>query len=101
MLNSLFVRFPGTIMNRAVRAAKSPWWDFFERSLIYTVPIYPREALCRDEKLRRTSARDTTVELLEELFFFPSVGCISIGWQRHVHLRVERRMTLACDRGQG
>lgn len=44
-------------------------------------------------KLERTSARDAPGELWEELLF-PSVGCISIGWQRRVHLRVERRLTL-------
>lgn len=45
-------------------------------------------------KLRRTSARDAPGEHWEELFF-PSVGCFSIGWQRCVHLCLERRLTLS------
>lgn len=57
-------QFLGAVMNRAVRAARNPWWDFFERSLIYTIPIYPREALCGDEeRYKMTSARDGPGEL--------------------------------------
>lgn len=55
VVNSLFVHFLDMIKNRAVRAAASPRWDSFERSLIYTVCIYPWEALCGEEEWNKTA----------------------------------------------
>lgn len=54
VVNSLFVHFLDMIKNWAVRVAASPRWDSFERSLIYTVCIYPWEALCGEEEWNKT-----------------------------------------------
>ncbi len=90
-------------MTRAVRATRCSWWDLFERSPIYTVPIYPGEALCGDEECYKTEKDKCQGRSWGTLrgSAFPICGV-------HLHWLAEtcppacvEEAEAACDRGQG
>lgn len=92
---------PGCFNELHHESTDEPMVGFFtERSLIYTAPIYPQEVLCGDEEGYKTE-EDECQRRSRETLFFPTVGCISIGWQRHVHLFFGEGAEAASDTGQG
>lgn len=96
--------FPGHFNESSCESEEKPRGGIFLRGQRFGQSLFiPEKHFVEMKsviKVRRKSARGAPGELWEELLF-PSVGCMSIGWQRRVHLRVREEADAAGDRGPG
>lgn len=93
----------GGLMNGAVRAARSRWWDSLKRSLVYKVAVCPQESLGGDEVSLKTNQRGRVPEMLWRGSAFPIHGgrrgrtCLA---KKSPPACGEEAVTV-CDRSQG